>query len=121
MTAFQRGSNRTNGRAKKAARERMTNGFRKKIKRLKGKLSRLHREGDAGQSRKELVESLQQMQEARRTLRKRVLIAQTDWSSKATVENLYKRICTKFGDNVIKKWYIEAIKNSAMKRTKLTS
>jgi hypothetical protein len=32
-----------------------------------------------------------------------VLLARTQWSAKATTNNFYKRICTKFGDNVIKK------------------
>jgi len=52
---------------KRAARERMTSGFREKIKRLKTKLHRVSKDGaDAGR-RPQLLEELQHLQDAEKT------------------------------------------------------
>jgi hypothetical protein len=87
---------------RKAARERMTGGFRQQIQRIKRKLRAQQQEGDNSAQRSVLLEKLQQLQDGRRTLRRRVLIAKHDWSAKATTKALYRRISTKFGDNTIK-------------------
>ncbi|KAE8997012.1 hypothetical protein PR001_g19701 [Phytophthora rubi] len=89
---------------KKAARARMNNGFRQKIQRVKQKLGKCDYGSQAeNEKRRDLLDTLHKLQEERRVLRRRNLIEQNAWSSKKTTRHFFKRICTKFGDNVIPK------------------
>ncbi|KAE9274482.1 hypothetical protein PR003_g29596 [Phytophthora rubi] len=87
---------------KKQARERMTNGYRLRIKRLKQKLRKLEGEETGVHSeRRAVLDAIARLQTARRASRKRVLVARSAWSSKQSTKHFFRRICTKFGDNTI--------------------
>jgi hypothetical protein len=89
-------------RLKREARKRMTRGFRQRIKRIKLQLEKCTRDNTDGPgSRRYVLESLHQVQEARRQLKRRAVIGQNAWSSKASTKAFFRRVCTKFGDSVI--------------------
>jgi hypothetical protein len=76
----------------KAARERMTNGCRQKIKRLKASLMKCQLEGGDSSLRAQLLEAMHRVQDARRVLKRRVVVASNDWSRKATTKHLQKNM-----------------------------
>ncbi|GMF19803.1 unnamed protein product [Phytophthora fragariaefolia] len=87
---------------KQEARRRMTSGFRQRIQRIKGQLVKLDAEGqEEGNTRADLIDALMQIQETRRGLKRRVLVANHAWSAKASTRRFFRRVCTKFGDNTI--------------------
>jgi len=85
---------------KREARERMTRGFRQRIKRIKRQLVKCTEEADLT-GRASLLESLHLVQDGRRRLRRRSLIRRNAWSAKATSKAFFRRVCTKFGDSTI--------------------
>ncbi|GMF46368.1 unnamed protein product [Phytophthora fragariaefolia] len=87
---------------KKQARERVTNGYRLRIKRLKQKLRKLEGEvTGAHPERTAVLDAIARLQTDRRASRKRGLVARSAWSSKQSTKHFFRRICTKFGDNTI--------------------
>lgn len=87
---------------KKAARSKMTKGFRQRIKRIKAQLEKCDRgTKDSDVNRTELLEALNQAQEARRMHKRRILVVSHAWSSKASTKRFFRRVCNKYGDNTI--------------------
>jgi hypothetical protein len=88
---------------RKEARGRMNNGYRQRIKRIKDRLMRCQLGDGENDGRNALPAALQAVQDQRRTLKRRTLLARTTWSAGATTKQFYKRICTTFGDNNIRR------------------
>lgn len=80
----------------------MNNGFRQRIKRIKKHLVQCgYTQRASDETRAALLVKLNQVQEARRALRRRVIVTKSVWSSKASTRHFFRRICTKIGDNTI--------------------
>ncbi|KAG2811909.1 hypothetical protein PC116_g19624 [Phytophthora cactorum] len=71
------------------------------INRLKRRLMKVAGEEDAAQKRLHTVEAIRTLQTKRRALNRRKLRNRSAWSSKANIKAFCRRVCTKFGDNVI--------------------
>ncbi|GMF21499.1 unnamed protein product [Phytophthora fragariaefolia] len=73
-------------------RRRKTSGFRQGIQRIKGQLVQLDAEGqEEGNTRADLLEALMQIQETRRGLQWRVLVANHALSAKASTRRFFRR------------------------------
>jgi hypothetical protein len=87
-------------RLKLEARGRMNRGYRQRIQRHKQQLAKWADGTPQGEAeRANIVEALHQVQETRRRLKRRIVIAQNAWSSKASTKAFFRRVCTKFTDN----------------------
>jgi len=70
---------------RKEARGRMNNGYRQRIKRIKDRLMRCQLGDGEDDGRNALLAALQAVQDQRRTLKRRTLLARTTWSAGATI------------------------------------
>lgn len=82
---------------------KMPQGFRQRIRHLRKKLHKCEWEEsiEASDHRDEMIRQLQSLQAQRRSLRRCRLTRKHSWNGRATSKFFYRRICTKFEDNVI--------------------
>jgi len=89
-------------RLKKDARRRMGAGVRQRIKRLKVAMAKCDRLTETGEQKwTELLEAVRTTQTQRRKMRTRTILVRNAWSSNHSTRLFFRRICTKFGDNVV--------------------
>lgn len=87
---------------RRMARQRMTQGFRQQIKRLKQSLQQCGYETQGAEAeRVNIMDKIHKLQDQRRVLRRRVLVNRNTWNSKSSTRHFFRRISTKYGDNTI--------------------
>lgn len=88
---------------KHQCRRKVAHGYRQRIRRLMEKLRKCEQEEQPVlfQKRKELLQQLNDLQNQRRNFRRKRLTRQHTWSEWTSSKFFFRRICTRFGDNVI--------------------